>query len=285
MLNFHGSKLVPDGIFGPLTLAEVKRLQRAAIITVDGIVGPKTRLGLFPVAQLDGVSFMNYRGADSSHLIAASASRSRLVAQMLPKIRPALPLKLTSSPAPTAPPDPPFPTIRFQNLIVQAGNQFSWNDWAPSPFVASVTGTTVLRWSDVGWNGLKLSAQGQVAVNGLQSPNGSWTGAGAVQFQPISPWLDSNLKFFNGSLDLTSIFVQGFLQKNENLTQWQGGFAVGIAPSYAVLPGTGDDPILSLSLNAQLVKAWDLQSGAGQPVSPQIALGLGLDLWQLFHQK
>lgn len=59
MLNFHGSQLIPDGIFGPLTLKEVLRIQRAAGIATDGIVGPLTKLALFPSLQLDSAYYLS----------------------------------------------------------------------------------------------------------------------------------------------------------------------------------------------------------------------------------
>jgi zinc D-Ala-D-Ala carboxypeptidase len=36
------SNLTPDGDFGPATLADVKKFQSCAHLTVDGIVGPNT---------------------------------------------------------------------------------------------------------------------------------------------------------------------------------------------------------------------------------------------------
>ena len=42
MLNKHGEELRKDGIFGPKTLASVRKLQREHGLNVDGIVGPET---------------------------------------------------------------------------------------------------------------------------------------------------------------------------------------------------------------------------------------------------
>ncbi|GLS17887.1 hypothetical protein GCM10007874_09030 [Labrys miyagiensis] len=300
MLNFHGSKLIPDGIFGPLTLREVRRLQGAATINQDGIVGPLTKLALFPSLQIDSVYYLSPLGIDLRPLFARAMAQSSLVAQTLPKIQTAnvtaappppptspataSPPTPTPTPAPTAAP-PSTPSINFQNLIVQGGNQFAWNPWAPSPFVAGVTGTFVIRWGDAGVSGLKLSGQGQFSVNSLHSPNGKWTGQGGIQLQPLAPWLDRNLKFFDERLDLTSVFVTAFVQRNENSNNFQSGGGVGWQPSLSLIKGTGDDPILTLSLNLQAVKAWDLHTGEGQPISPQVGVGLGLDIWQLLHQK
>ena len=41
-LNSHGAKLAVDGVFGPKTLAAVRKFQQDKGITVDGIVGPVT---------------------------------------------------------------------------------------------------------------------------------------------------------------------------------------------------------------------------------------------------
>lgn len=38
-----GARLVADSVFGPLTDRAVRSFQRAAGITVDGVVGPRTQ--------------------------------------------------------------------------------------------------------------------------------------------------------------------------------------------------------------------------------------------------
>ena len=48
-------RLEPDGDFGPLTDAMVREFQRLNRITIDGIVGPETRLHLFPFVKVDGL--------------------------------------------------------------------------------------------------------------------------------------------------------------------------------------------------------------------------------------
>jgi hypothetical protein len=50
-LNAHGGKLAVDGVFGPATLAAVKRFQKAAGIASDGIVGPVTWSKLLGVTE------------------------------------------------------------------------------------------------------------------------------------------------------------------------------------------------------------------------------------------
>ena len=50
LLNKHGAHLAVDGDFGPATLAAVKSYQSSHGLSVDGIVGPKTK------ASLDGGS-------------------------------------------------------------------------------------------------------------------------------------------------------------------------------------------------------------------------------------
>lgn len=298
MLNFHGSQLIPDGIFGPLTLKEVLRIQRAAGIATDGIVGPLTKLALFPSLQLDSAYYLSPAGTNIEPLYAGAAAQSPLIAQILPKLQtltptgtgqasppPSPPPAPTPAPTPAPGPTPFTPSIRFQNLIVQGGNQFAWRPWVASPLVGGISGTVVIRWSDVGFSGVKLGLQGQFASNGMRSANGTWTGQGGIQVQPLSPWLDRNLKFFDERLDLTSISVTGFVQRNENSNHLQSGGSVNFAPSFSLIKGTGDDPILALSLNLGIVAAWDLKTGEGQPVSPQVGLGLGLDIWQLLHQK
>ena len=150
----------------------------------------------------------------------------------------------------------------------------------PSPLVFTAQGTLVFRWSEAGFAGVKFSAGGQLAVNGLSSPNGLWTGQGAVQFAPLIPSADKYTKFFGTRLDLGLPFVSAFIQRNKGQPV-QSGFAVGLQPSIALIKGTGDDPILSAFINAQVAFAWSLDDGKGQPVSPQLATGLSLDLWQL----
>jgi murein L,D-transpeptidase YcbB/YkuD len=47
-LNYcYRTKLVIDGIYGPLTRAAVMRVQRLHRITVDGVYGPQTRSAMF----------------------------------------------------------------------------------------------------------------------------------------------------------------------------------------------------------------------------------------------
>ncbi|MEW5741635.1 MAG: D-alanyl-D-alanine carboxypeptidase family protein [Myxococcota bacterium] len=53
-LNERGARLAVDGIFGPKTLAAVKRFQQQRGLAVDGIVGPKTWGALGVKAQSHG---------------------------------------------------------------------------------------------------------------------------------------------------------------------------------------------------------------------------------------
>lgn len=46
LLNKHGAHLAVDGDFGPVTLAAVKSYQSSHGLSVDGIVGPKTKASL-----------------------------------------------------------------------------------------------------------------------------------------------------------------------------------------------------------------------------------------------
>jgi len=297
MLNFHSrgtsiAPLVVDGTFGPKTRAAVIRIQHAAHLFEDGVVGRHTIMALFPLLSLSSaaMAYNNSRQrvtfAGLAQLRSTAAAQSSTCASCLQR----LPLTLSPITAPafdkaTAEPEPPRQIIKFQNAVVGAGNAFAWNAYAPSPFVFAGSTTMVLRWGDTGFAGLKISPGGQVAVNGLRSPNGAWTGQAAVQLTPIIPGFDVYTKLFGGRLDLGLPSVSGFLQKNENQKPWQGGVGIGLNPVFALISGTGDDPILSLSLNIAVVAAWNLTDGKGQPVSPQITPAIMFDLWQLTHQK
>ena len=296
LLNFHfrGSAARPltvDGNFGSKTAAAVIRIQRAAHLYEDGVVGTRTAMALFPMISVlsAAMAYKTRNGATPAGLTQlrltamAQSSACKSCLQRLP-----LTLAATGTPAfsrAATTPDPPAPVIKFQNLVVGPGNAFAWNAYSPSPLVVSGSATMVMRWSDIGLAGLKISPGGQVAVNGLRSPNGDWTGQGAVQLTPIIPSLDKYTKLFGGRLDLGMPSVSAFVQKNEISRPWQGGVGLGINPVFALISGTGDDPILSLSLNIAVVAAWNLTDGKGQPVSPQITPTIMFDLWQWLHQK
>lgn len=302
MLNFHfgassGSLLAVDGVYGARTGAAVRRLQSAAQIQVDGIVGPQTVAALFPLMAVTGGVIMQKLEAPASLMALAglcgmASSRSpdyascmsclspvRCMAMSARAMRSNLPVRADAAGAGDPAPDPPV--INIQNVVVSGGNNFAWRPWAPSPFVAAAGATIVWRWGD-GW-GMKFGPQGQFAVNGVGSPNGAWTGQGAIQLMPVIPGSDRYTKFLGGRLDLGLPFLQGFAQLNAG-QPWQGGGAIGIQPAFTLIPGP-DDPILSLMINAQLLAAWRLNDGQGQPMSPQIMGAIGLDVWQLFFAK
>ncbi len=296
MLNFHfrGTGVAPlpvTGSFGWKTKAAVLRIQRAAHIFQDGVVGTNTAMALFPMVSLLSTA-MAYKTGQGATLAGLTQLHSAAMAQSatcktclqhLPHVP--VPISSPAFPKTRADPDPPRQTVKFQNIVVGAGNTFAFNPYAPSPFVFSGSTTVVVRWSDIGFAGMKISPGGQVAVNGLRSPNGDWTGQGAVQLAPIVPRADAYTKYFGGRLDLGLPSVSVFLQKNENQKQAQSGVSIGLNPAFALIKGTGDDPILSLSLNLALVAAWNVIDGKGQPVSPQIAPSIMFDIWQLINQK
>jgi Putative peptidoglycan binding domain len=292
ILNFHfrgtaAKPLTVDGNFGNKTAAAVIRIQRAAHLYEDGVVGTSTAMALFPMISVLSAA-MAYKTGKGATLARLTQLRSTAMAQSsaCKSCLQRLPLTLAPTGAPgftraAAVPDPPAPIIKFQNLVVGAGNAFAWNAYAPSPIVFSGSATMVLRWSDIGFTGLKISPGGQVAVNGLRSPNGDWTGQGAVQLTPIIPSLDKYTKLFGGRLDLGMPSVSAFVQKNENQKPWQAGVGFALNPALALIRGPGDDPILSLSLNLALIAAGNLTDGKGQPVSPQITPAIMFDIWQV----
>ncbi len=260
--------LVPDGIFGPKTRAAVLRIQQIAHLTADGIVGPKTRAALINVGATTGQLSADNSGQNSI----TQAQRLNQLAQVQQQqgsVPP--PSNAVGQATPTTPPATP-PKVSVQGVVVQAGSQFSWNPWAPSPFVVGAQANILFRLSPL-IPPLQLSPGFQFFKNGVNSPNGPWTGQGFIQLGPTDVIPPA------GNVDWFNPFVQGFVQKNFGQSP-QAGFAFGDQVTWKIL---GDK--LGLFANGQVVFGWDLNTGQGQPVAVQVFGGLQVDLVQLLSGK
>ena len=151
MLNFHfkGSPIAPlsvDSKFGAKTHTAVIALQRGARIVVDGKVGPQTIMALFPLGTLSDAAIATRRldavqsAPHVERLYSVAKSQSALVARCLPMISsvasassPSLRINQIAPLTPGSATTPTFSTIKLQNLVAQAGNQFAWNPWDPRP--------------------------------------------------------------------------------------------------------------------------------------------------------
>lgn len=272
--------LATDGVFGAKTADAAVKAQSLAKLTVDGLVGQKTVAALLNVGSIVGYvglgSDGSTDGAQVCQLFNAAQCRSTIKppppAYSLvtagsgdaapPAATPPVIVIPPNSPPPSLQPQP----IQFTSLLVQSGNQFAINPWAPSPFVLGLQVNLLFQLS--GWQPFQVSPGFQYFQNGVRSPNGSWTGQGFVQIGPPNPIPEGSI----GPFDLLSPFVQAFWQKNDG--QWsQVGFAVGNQFTWKIIGDT-----LALFVNGQLVLAMDTQTGASQPLSGQVFTGLQLDV-------
>ena len=283
LLNYHLtgvlSPLARDGIFGPKTLAAVKAAQLRARIAGDGLVGPKTRAALVNLGMVTGAAALDHKGQP-----VGPAARLALLAR--PGFNRLPPSALVGDPAPPPPTPPPAfpnlnlnPKVQLQSVTVQVGNTFSWRAYAPSPFVVGAQSSFLFRLGPL--PPFLLSPSVQFSQNGIRSANGDFTGQGAIQISPPDPIQLGVFKLgAAGEIDLLSPFVQGFVQRNGGVpggSAPQGGFSVGNQFIWQVLDGK-----LQAVITGQAVFGWDLVTGQGQRVAPQVGAALQLDLLKIF---
>lgn len=288
LLNFHLQdtgvvRLAPDGIFGPKTQAAVVRVQQIARLSADGLVGPKTRSALVNVGSVSAQVGVNATQRPAASRPQPFAPRTRfglvgggdddpsfpdILLELFRKFSQLFNVPLPSA-VPPPPPPPPTPVqVNVQGVVVQAGNQWSFNPFAPSPFVLGSQANVLFKIG--GLPPIAVSPGVQFFANGVGSPNGAFTGQGFVQIGPPSV-----LPF--GDFDLLNPFVQGFVQKNSG-QPGQVGFALGNQATWKLVGDT-----LGLFVNTQAVFAFGLKSGQGQPVAGQVFGGLQLDLVRLLR--
>ena len=274
LLNFHltgndFSPLNPDGSFGHKTGLAVVKLQKIARLFPDGIAGQKTRAALVNVLAIAAQVGLDNSYADGTGGSSRMPQLYRL-AQQRSSIRfPPSAAGMEGAGNSGDPPAYPPASFKIQNIALGTGKQWAWNPWALSPFVASLQANILCKLAG-GFPSVMLSPSLQYAQNSLGSPNGSWTGQGSVQFGPEKSLLSI------GDFDLINPFLVLMLQQNAGQPM-QGGIGIGIQPTWNL----GNDKILSLFVNAQVVFAQDLHSGAGIPPAAQIYGGAQVDLFQL----
>ncbi len=100
-LNREGETLVPDGAFGNLTDAAVRRYQAANQLDVDGEVGPKTRYAMYPLMSV-AVNVLGIRGGTTGSNSVGSVSKiSSSPSLLAPLTLPPLRLPPLNAPGPT----------------------------------------------------------------------------------------------------------------------------------------------------------------------------------------
>ena len=274
LLNFHltgtgFTPLNPDGSFGRKTGLAVVKFQNVAKLFPDGIAGLKTRAALMNVLSIAGQVGLDNSDADASGATSRIGQLFRLAQQRTAMRIPPTASGMVSAGNPGSPPAYPPASYNVQSIVFGTGKQWAWNPWTLSPFVASVQANVLCKLSG-GFPPFMLSPSLQYAQNTLGSPNGAWTGQGSIQFGPEKSLLSI------GDFDLLSPFVVLMLQQNAGQPM-QGGIGIGMQPTWNL----GNDKILSLFVNAQVVFAQDLHSGAGIPPAAQIYGGVQADLFQM----
>ena len=281
-LNYHLRglglpDLTADGKFGEKTKASVLRAQKIAALVPDGVVGPKTTMALLNIGGITasvGVEPGAFSGGTPGSSLGVIASslplRSRIKIPMSQLTQGAITAPPGAPPPPGPAPTPSLPPVTVQTVIVLAGNQFSVSPTAFTPFVAASQINILFKLGPL--PPFVLSPGAQFSANSVGSPNGKYTGQGFVQLGPPNPL------FSSGSIDFLNPFIQGFLQKNAGQPS-QEGFAVGNQVTWKIFGDT-----LGVFVNTQAVFAWDIHSGAGQPVSFQALGGLQLDLVKLLQR-
>lgn len=277
LLNFHlagtdFSPLIPDGSFGRKTGFAVVKLQKIAKLFPDGIAGLKTRAALLNVLGTTAQVGLDVGYADAGRRSSPMPQLYRLAWQRSSIRLPPPAAGMDGAGNSGDPPAYPPASFNVQSIVFGTGKQWAWNPWALSPFVASLQANVLCKLSG-GFPPFMLSPSLQYAQNTLGSPNGAWTGQGSIQFGPEKSLLSL------GDFDLVNPFLALMLQQNAGQPM-QGGIGIGMQPTWNL----GNDKILSLFVNAQVVFAQDLHSGAGIPPAAQILAGAQADLFQMMQR-
>lgn len=258
LLNYHVSTpnvpLDTDGQFGPLTNVRVRQFQSLNHLDVDGIVGPLTRAVLLDTRLIKFSAELTPSGA-MGPVVAFSTAR-KITSSFA---RPAFPVSNfgASSAANATVSGPPL----HRQFQLFAGQQININPWFVQPMV--ITGQFNWLAKNDGKPDFVLTLGGQVSLNQVTGPSGTWSGQGFAQ-------MGLSGLFKPGSFDLLNPFVVAMLQKNQG-QPFGFGAGLGNQMNYNLTP----DGFLSLFINTQAVINTDLKTGQTSAPGLQILGGVG----------
>ncbi|HVS38721.1 MAG TPA: peptidoglycan-binding domain-containing protein [Gemmataceae bacterium] len=264
LLNFHlgapRKALTPSGTFDTDTLDRVKEFQTLNQLKEDGegVVGPQTTRALWDVRRLMATAYLQPPAGASP------------VLPPVPSFQLPTP-KLLQPPQNSFTPSTPSltsPNSTSTALTLQAGTQANINPWYYSPLVVTAQYDILIK--NDGRVPFLISVGGQLLINQVPSPGGSWTGQGFINMGPnINP---AQSRFTIGP------FVQAFVSKNQGQPA-TAGLGLGVQVGYAIFRhknAQGED-VDDLTLIGQGMVLTNVGLNNGQvtgPPSGQLVLGI-----------
>lgn len=241
------ARLTPDGDFGPHTVAMVREFQRLNRIRVDGIVGPQTRLHLFPYLSFSAT--MGARGRFQPDFVSRGAT-PRLGFQI-------------GDPVGEEPKDDPEPQGLVFELSIERGAELKLkNPWPPRFGDAEqklTIGATILRF---GRHEISGELEGSKPLTPKAGDSFEWQGQVKYKYEAISPI---------GPISPLSPFVEVVPQS------LQAG--IGIEASIEIFKD-----ILKLNIDGKGAGGYDVKAGKGKAeVTVEGALEFNLDIFFKSH--
>jgi Putative peptidoglycan binding domain len=241
------ARLIQDGDFGSHTAAMVREFQRLNRITIDGIVGPETRLHLFPYLSFS--STMGAIGSFQPDNVSRGAT-PRLAFQI-------------GDPVGEEPKDDPEPQGLVFELSIARGAELKLkNPWPPRFGDAEqklTIGATILRF---GRHELSGELEGSKPLVPKSGDSFKWQGQVKYKYEAISPV---------GPIRPLSPFVEVVPQS------LQGG--IGIEASIEIFKD-----ILKFSIDGKGAAGYDVKAGkANAEVTVEGALEFNLDIFFKSH--